>query len=321
IYPEMDAAAPIAKPRAVFGLLLLTGWLWLGRIAGAVLATGLFVESAGAPASFVVPSAVIALALWIAWIAALRPRAGTHADPETDGVDLSAGEAGRFVEATGLTGIERVSVEMSAAIWRAGGTLTIGYPLLRVLRQNELGIAAAFAEGKACRSIRVASWARRLGAAWEERAVLLTRTRVRAPLHRRFMPWYAARLAAAAADLESDTWMRLDRRLAAASGIDPCRRVFTQGAAVDARLMNVHWPALWARTDLDPEPPTDAIESLTLSLEGMENDAVEDSATFGRLPAPRALEPASAADLLPPDTAQRLSDWWQIAVAESWAEE
>ena len=85
--------------------------------------------------------------------------------------------------------------------------------------------------------------------------------------------------------------------------------------------MNVHWPALWARTDLDPEPPTDAIESLTLSLEGMENDAVEDSATFGRLPAPRALEPASAADLLPPDTAQRLSDWWQIAVADSWAEE
>ena len=95
----------------------------------------------------------------------IKPPPEAMAKARTEGVDLSAGDAGKFVEATGLTGIERVSVEMSAAIWRAGGTLTIGYPLLRVLRQNELGIAAAFAEGKACRSIRVASWARRLGAA------------------------------------------------------------------------------------------------------------------------------------------------------------
>jgi hypothetical protein len=317
----MDAAAPIAKTRAVFGLLLLAGWLWLGRVVGAVLAIVVFVESTGAPASFVVPSSLAALVLWIAWIAAVRPRAGARALLETEGVDLSAGDAGKFVEATGLTGIERVSVEMSAAVWRAGGTFTIGYALLRVLRENELRIAAAFAEAKASRGITFASWARRLGAAWEERAVLLTRTRMRAPLHRRFMPWYAARLAAAASELESNSWTRLDRRIAAASGVDPCKRVFAQGAAVDARLMNVHWPTLWSRTDLDPEPPTDAIESLALSLEGMENDVVEDSPTFGRLPAPRAPEPTSAADLLPPDTTQRLSDWWQTAVADSWTEE
>jgi hypothetical protein len=317
----VEAAATITKPRAVFGLLLLTGWLWLGRVLGAVLASVVLAESTGAPASFVVPSALIALALWSAWIAAVRPRAGKALVEVADGVDLSATEVRGLIQATGLTGIEHVTIEMSTAVWRRGSTFTIGYPLLRVLRKDELRVAGAYAESKDSRSLQLASWARRLAAAWEERAVRLTRTRMRAPLHRRFMPWYAARLAAAAADLESATWTRLDQRVEAACGVDVCKRAFAQGAAADARLVNVHWPTFWARTDLEPEPPTDVIESLALSLEGMENDELSNTDTIGSLAAPRALEATSAADLLPPDTAQRLSDWWRVRAADSWTEE
>jgi hypothetical protein len=342
--------------RIRFTLLALFASLWTTKVVGlAVFGVAALVASApGVTQSWDLAMLVSAAALTLAWAVVARVPA-RRAEPAASGLPLDAGEQRVFrseleqvARATHGRAPQRVSATFDGTVDAGrGGELVIGLPVLFAVTREELRALGALLVRPTRRDRRFDDWAARLAAAWEGYASNLAAHRSRtAFLSRRVAPALARRLTSASASLTA-----AGRAADLAAAADLCGPELVASALVKTQLAaryvdEVHWPAVWGRSDLEPEPPHDAIESMRAPLgrlgqeplaagwleEALDHAAAPPTLREGSLRsalgtlgiAPELPEPCvtAAADALVGDGLQallaRATAAWQAAVADAW---
>src|SRR5262245_55363794 len=264
--------------RIRFALLALLASLWTTKVVGlAVLALAVVVASApGVTTVWDVALLGVAAVLTVTWAVFARVPA-RRLEPVVSGLPLEAGEARAILaeleqvaRVVGGRAPRHVSVTFDGVVdldQRHGGRLVMGLPLLFAVTRDELRALGALLLHPTRRDRRFDAWAARLAAAWDGYASNLVAHRSRTTFaSRRVAPALARRLGTRAASL---TAAGHATDLGAAAGLCSAETVASalgKASLAPRYLDEVHWGAVWGRSDLEPEPPHDAIESMQAPL-------------------------------------------------------